>query len=295
MRQSEAVDIRVWTESTDGQPLYDVCYQLVGYSNIGCDENRDGNVYFEAIPYGEYELVATNQAENGYNIHPIGIVVDASNTDFMVVVDTSPIQPDEPETADVLLLTRDPETGESVTDVCFELVDYSNIGCDENNDGRVSFEDIPYSSLYVIRQTRAPEGYPVMDDVYVNLMPLDINGPRTILLSQSKVQAPENHLNISVTFYESGTNSLIANPENCAQLRYMNQNASNVGCDEDIVDGQIDFLHVELDPDDASFRLRADTICGYDIVQKAELERLWVSDEYLMFFVELRPNGESCS
>ena len=48
---------------------------------------------------------------------------------------------------DISLITRDPETGKVLPGACYELVGYSNVGCDEDANGTVDFAAIPYLSL----------------------------------------------------------------------------------------------------------------------------------------------------
>jgi hypothetical protein len=46
----------------------DVCVVLVNFSNEGCDLNSDGQIDFQDVPVGEYELRATSLPE-GYGVH----------------------------------------------------------------------------------------------------------------------------------------------------------------------------------------------------------------------------------
>jgi len=54
------------------------------------------------------------------------------------------------QTSDVAIETM--ENGQSATDVCYILVDFSNEGCDENQDGAITFRDVPLG-IYTLRQT----------------------------------------------------------------------------------------------------------------------------------------------
>ena len=295
-RQSSTTDIRIWSESPEHGPVYDVCYQLHTangpWSNVGCDENRDGNVYFQDVPYGNYDVVATNAAERGYDIQPMGIRVDAENTDFLVFVVKS--APEAIETTDVHLITRDPDTGEVIYDACYELVGYSNIGCDENRDGHITFADIPLST-YTIRQTTTPAGYERMGDYTISIMPTDADGPFVVLLSQSETQAPDNdHNNISIVFYDAWTNQRLEDPENCAQLFIGRESKSLLGCDEDVVDSQVDFMHAPFDPQDDNATVRVGTMCGYQIVDDQPFQLLWVGQHSAINFVALEPTDEFC-
>ena len=124
------------------------------WSNVGCDQNLDGAVNFEAVPASQYEVRATHPNGSDYFVEPFIIDVSAGSTDFTAFAYSS--NAESVQSTSVLLVTRNPVTGESLTDVCYELVGYSNIGCDENQDGRVQFQDIPYSAAYTIRQTKTP-------------------------------------------------------------------------------------------------------------------------------------------
>ena len=44
------------------------------------------------------------------------------------------------------------ENGQSVTDACFVLTTYGDIGCDDNGDGKITFRDVPLGS-YTVHQT----------------------------------------------------------------------------------------------------------------------------------------------
>lgn len=193
------------------------------------------------------------------------------------------------------LITRDPATGEVIYDACYELVGYSNIGCDENRDGHISFADIPLST-YTIRQTTAPAGYEKMDDYTISIMPTDVGGPFVVLLSQSGTQAPDNdHNNISIVFYDPWTGHRLEDPENCAQLYIGRESKSLLGCDEDVVDGQVDFMHAPFDPQDDDATVRVSTMCGYQIVANQSFQLLWVGQHSAFIFVALEPTDEYCS
>lgn len=60
--------------------------------------------------------------------------------------------------ADLSIASADIRTGESLTGVCYVIVDWSEEGCDENGDGEVTFQDVAVG-LYTVTMTRAPSGY----------------------------------------------------------------------------------------------------------------------------------------
>jgi hypothetical protein len=72
------------------------------------------------------------------------------------------------EMSDVAIATM--ENGQSATGACYVLLDYSNEGCDENGDGQVTFDDIPFGT-YTVQQTRTPAGYPTINDYTINVEP----------------------------------------------------------------------------------------------------------------------------
>ena len=291
---SGMADINIWSVNAQtGTPVFDVCYQLHTHagpwSNVGCDVNGDGAVYFMGVPHGEYVVHASNASNSNHTVDPFLIYVNAYNKDF-----TASVVPRAPAgSTDVLVLTRDPGTGDSLTDVCFEFVNYSNIGCDENLDGRVSFADMPYGT-FTIRQTTWPNGYPQMNDYEVDIFPTPHEGPFTILLAQDREQAPEHHSNFSVVFYEAVSGELVEDTKNCAEFGIRDSGAiSNKGCDEDIVDGQVDFMSVEarMQTWSSHHELRLYPACGY--LEQNTMFKI-VGESTVIFYVELIPSGEFC-
>ena len=59
----------------------------------------------------------------------------------------------------IYLQPVDADTGESITDACFVLQNFSNEGCDANGDGVISYEGIPAGD-YIVVQTQEAAGYP---------------------------------------------------------------------------------------------------------------------------------------
>lgn len=278
--QESGVDVRIWTVDSNGNPVYDVCYTLVEYSNLGCDENRDGNVLFQDVAPGRY-YVEPQIIEGGfYYAEPFTILIDELHTDHVVEAMEFRGSGSTQETRDVHLITRDPATGEVITDACYQFKDYSKIGCDENGDGHITYADIPLGD-YTIQQTTTPEGYDPMGDYDVSILagPNDYAGPVVILLAQGEEQAPENHYNVSVVYYDVATGDRVENEDNCIQLFKAGEPITKVGCDEDVVDGQVDFMHVDMGPDDTMFSIEPAIACPFGIADGSQFER--------------RPTGES--
>jgi hypothetical protein len=286
-RGVNSVDVRIWTVTDSGEAVTDVCYLLAGYSQAGCDENRDGNVLFEDIPFGTYQVVASYPNGSTHQVDPFDIRVDGASTDFLATARESA------GSTDLFLITRDPKTGDALTGACYELVGYSNVGCDENGDGRVRFEDIPYST-YTIRQVTTPAGHEPMDDYIVSIMPSDVDGPVSLLLVQQRVQAPKDRYNVSVVFVDSGTNQLVMDPANCAQLRGESGPITLRGCDDGIVDGQVDFVDVNYDAENGS-SVSVALACPYAVAPGAQPQLLWVGESSLFLYVHVVDSGKPCN
>lgn len=164
------------------------------------------------------------------------------------------------DSVDISLITRDPEDGHLLMDACYELAGYSNEGCDENSDGQVTFADIPFGT-YTVHQTLAPTGYTAINDYDIHVQP---QGDRNIHLVTVPLgfvvkQAPEQNApdtrNVSVLLIDVITGEK-AVMDGCVQI----VDASNMGCDEDLRDGQIDFLDV---PANGPYDLQFDLPEGY--------------------------------
>lgn len=222
--------------AADGASYYDACYVLVGYSQIGCDANRDGYVLFEDVHYGTYTVRQTADI-TPYSVADFTVEFNA-NTDNVFYAyleqDPNPVW-----TTDVHLITRDPGNGELLRGACYELVGYSNVGCDENRDGQVTFEDIPLGE-YTLHQVTPPAGFRAINDYTLHVswwMQDDFLG---LVLQQAPEQSDGTTDHVSLVFIDVTTSRRVASPDICAQL----VGGSQIGCDDSLVDGQIDFLAV---------------------------------------------------
>lgn len=221
----------------DDASYYDACYVLLGYSQVGCDENRDGYVLFEDVHYGTYTVRQTA------DITPY--VVSDFEIDFRATTDNvfyafaerveNPVW-----TSDVHLITRDPDDGELLRGACYQLVGFSNVGCDENNDGQVTFADIPLGD-YTVHQVTPPAGYQRIEDYTLSVSwwtPDDFLG---LVVQQAARQTDGTTDHVSLVFLDVSTLERVVSDDICAEL----VGGSLVGCDDSLVDGQVDFLAVE--------------------------------------------------
>jgi hypothetical protein len=231
---SQSSDVAIVT-TENGRPVYDACYELVDFSNVGCDENSDGQITFLDVPHGTYTVHQTADLGPDRSVEDFAIRVSGDLQDGWEVFHTTVIN-GQRGAIDISLITRDPDDGRLLTDTCYELVDYSNLGCDENGDGQVTFSAIPFGT-YIVRQTRTPAGYPAVSDFEIEVLPTEY--PTGFVVRQaSKPNAPDTR-NVSVMLIDDATN---AKRPIGACVRIVD--ASNTGCEEDLIDGQIDFLDV---------------------------------------------------
>jgi hypothetical protein len=250
-RTAGTSDVTIVT-TENGQPVFDVCYVLVGLSNEGCDDNGDGQVTFEDVPLGTHTVRQTADLGSGRYVDDVTIDVTGGTGPYPGLdwveaqVLMSPASALAASGAvDVALITRDPDTGDLLTGACYLLADDSNEGCDENGDGQVTFADIPFGT-YTVRQTQAPAGYPTVNDYDIVVEPVEgLPGerPREIPLGFVVKQAPEQNApdtrNVSVVIFDTRNGMRDASGV-CVELI----GGSELGCDEDLPDGQVDFLDV---------------------------------------------------
>ncbi len=237
-------DIAIVT-TENGQPVYDACYVIVDYSEVGCDENRDGKITFEDIPLGAWTVrqvadLGPGRHVNDFTIHVTGAASGDGWERFPATIGgTGGVS--SAGTKDISLITREPDTGGLLTGTCYILLDYSNEGCDENGDGQVTFDDVP-PGTYTVRQTQAPAGYPTVNDFPITIDNAYPNVPVGYIVKQAPQQNTSSTRNVSFLFIDSATSTKIVPSPICLQIGTV----SEVGCDDHLVDGQVDFLDVQL-------------------------------------------------
>lgn len=228
-------DLYIATVADDAS-YYDACYVLLGYSQIGCDENRDGYVLFEDVHYGTYTVRQTADI-TPYTIDDFAIDFRPTTDNVFYAFlehDLNPVW-----TTDVHLITRDPADGEVLRGACYELVGYSQVGCDENNDGQVTFEDIPLGE-YTVHQVTPPAGYQRINDYTLHVSWWTPNDFLGLVLQQAPEQTDGTTDHVSLVFIDVMTAERVVSEAICVEL----VGGSQVGCDTSLVDGQVDFLAV---------------------------------------------------
>jgi uncharacterized surface anchored protein len=144
-----------------GDLLNGSCYVILDASIEGCDENSDGQVDFRDVVPGTYTVHQT-KAPSGFNrIDDFDIQISEFDPTQSILIKQSKTQYAK-GFRNVSVAVYDINTGTRVTgpDVCVQLVDFSNVGCDLNSDGQIDFQDVPVGT-YVIDAISLPNGYGV--------------------------------------------------------------------------------------------------------------------------------------
>ncbi len=246
-------DIAIVT-TQGGNSVYDACYVLVDYSEVGCDDNGDGKITFWDIPLGRYIVRQVADLGPGRNVPEFEIRVTGSPDStgferFFATVITSAASSagsssvSPPSTAsgsfDIALITREPSRGNLLYDACYQLLGYSNIGCDDNGDGQITFVGLP-PGAYTVHQTQTPSGYPTANDFDI-VVGNHYGVPLGYVVKQAAWQNVAGARTVSVVFVDSQTSTKLLTTI-CAQFI----GGSDAACDNNLGDGQIDFIDVAM-------------------------------------------------
>jgi hypothetical protein len=234
------VNIRT-VDAQTGESILSACFVLVDFSNIGCDENADGLIRYEGVPAGDY-LVDQVQPAAGYvTVHDIPITVKASPATQTFTIRLDRVQQNAAPASDgdvtLYIRTIDASSQAAITDVCYVLQSFSNEGCDDNGDGRVSFEGLHDGDNFTVVQTRRPNGYLPVGDFSITIV--NDGGEQTIDVVMSTDRATTDTVNVSVVPYDAATGGGLTGA--CVVF----QGGSNEGCDEN-GDGRIEFQGVPV-------------------------------------------------
>lgn len=181
-------DIRIWTYEGDGSgAANDACYELVGYSNLGRDENSDSQVAFENIPLGDDTLHQVTSSAGSQRIVDYTLSVSWwMPNDFLgLVVRQAPKQTNG-TTDHVSLVFLDVTTLERVAppDIPAGLVGGLLVGCEDSLlDGQVDFLAVE-NGEYELRIHSQPDGYALTyPDAIVSVYGTDANTTWYVFLS----------------------------------------------------------------------------------------------------------------
>ena len=214
--------------------ITDVCYVLVDFSNEGCDDDGDGRVAFEGVPTGAEYAVTQTARPDGYlpaGEFPVLVNVHDAEQSFDIVMSRDRSLTDA---VDISVVPYDASSGGGLTGACVIFFGGSLEGCDDNGDGRITFEGIPVGS-YLLRETIAPGGFMPATDRWVALQ---VTG-RTLYLPHSPAEQvePAGLVDVALVTRDPETGDLVTGA--C----YIILDASIEGCDEND-DGQVDYADV---------------------------------------------------
>lgn len=233
--QEAGTTVYVRTVAPDGTAITDACYTFVNASLEGCDENRDGYIRFQGIAEGTYILQQTRPVAGFLPVGELPVTIEAIATEQYVDVLMAPGTARPGTTVDIAINAMDPASGESVAGACMILHGGSIEGCDENGDGRITFQDVAVGT-YLLEETVTPDNaWPLGRQWIV----VDREGEIAVLRPMSGPVPGAGTADISLVTRDPVTGALL--PGAC----YIIVNASNEGCDEN-GDGQVDFADVAV-------------------------------------------------
>jgi uncharacterized surface anchored protein len=230
-KQAGTTDISIHSaDIRTGQLLVGACYVLVDFSNEGCDENGDGQVDFADVPIGTYTVTQT-RGPAGY-MAPGNFPIVVEDTQSAVFAAFLIPEAHGAGVFDIAITPLVPfSLDEELPGACFLLYGGSEEGCDENNDNRVTFEDVR-SGTYLVTETRAPDGYGAPDDFWISVTE---QGARRFLIHQA---FDNGFPDVSIISIDDRTDQLVVGA--C----YVILDWSEEGCDEN-GDGHVDFAGVK--------------------------------------------------
>jgi len=173
----------------DGSSITDACFVIVNASNEGCDENGDGYISFEGIAPGSYLVSETRSAAGYLPVGDVRISVNQTQSEQTFQIGMLQQTNANVSSVDISLVPTDVRTGNALPGACFIIATVSNEGCDENNDGQVTFDGIPVGT-YRVTQTTAPTGYDVEPAQW---MVIERNGPIIFLQGNPSAKTSNKH------------------------------------------------------------------------------------------------------
>ncbi len=222
-------------QATDDK-ITDVCYVIENWSNEGCDENGDGSVTFQGVAPGTYTIHQTKRASGFLPMGDFAMTITKAPATQHIPVYLMSDRTVQRDKADISLQTFDASTMNLVPGACYLIEGGSIIGCDENGDGQVTYQEV-HTGTYVIRQTEALDGYFPIQRQWIAVTH---DGPVAVYAypQQRANPAPSGTVNVSLLSLEPSSGNALAGA--C----YIIENASIEGCDENS-DGKVDYRGVK--------------------------------------------------
>src|SRR5262245_45763083 len=156
----QSADIRT------GEPLAGACYVIVDWSEEGCDENGDARVDFQDVAVGEYDVTLTRTPSGYLRVGDFPIAVQEGDGQVFGAFFLAKSAGDG--SFDIALRAFDEFSTDVLVGACFLIHGGSIEGCDENNDGRVEFQDVR-AGTYLTTMTHAPSGHLPPDEFWIDV------------------------------------------------------------------------------------------------------------------------------
>lgn len=228
----------VWIETVDiagGQSITTACYVLVNASLQGCDENGDGRIRYEGVSPGEFTVTQTVRAPGYLPMGDFPVVIHDDGREQIIRVALARADGVTRAPVDIAVVPVDGRTGGVIAGACFIFHGGSLEGCDENRDGRITYQGVAVGT-YLLSQTQPMPGYLTRADTWVAVTR---DGPIPAALVPIAVPPtpPAAGLVDLAIVTRAGNGDLLRGA--C----YIIVNASIEGCDEN-GDGQVDYRGV---------------------------------------------------
>jgi uncharacterized surface anchored protein len=218
-----------------GDTITDVCYVIVKWSNVGCDENADGSVTFQGVAPGTYSIHQTKRAAGFLPVGDFEMTITSAPAVQHIPIYLMSARTVQRTTANIALQTFDASSMNLIPGACYLIEGGSINGCDENADGQVAYKDVRVGT-YVVRPTKTLDGYQPVQRQWIAVTH---DGPIPIYAYPVETTSPASRgkVNVSLVSLDPSTGNALAGA--C----YVIVNASIEGCDEN-GDGKVDYRDV---------------------------------------------------
>jgi uncharacterized surface anchored protein len=228
----------VYIETVDiatGESITTACYVLIDASEEGCDENGDGLIRYQGVAAGEFTVTQSVRAPGYLPMGDFPVTIFDDGFDQYIFVALARADGVTRNSVDVAIAPVDGDTGAAIYGACFIFHGGSEEGCDENFDGRITYQGMATGS-YLLSQTVDIDGYLTRADSWVAVTR---GGALTVaLIPEAGSSPPPSSGLVDVSIVTRANNG-----ELLAGACYIIIDASIEGCDEN-GDGQVDYQDV---------------------------------------------------